>query len=184
MSTFVHRYTPIAPGTGTFYSPEFRPSLKSARLNIQLKHTQDLAAVGISDISNALPAVVTTSGDHGLSLGMSVHINCETMESIHDQTFTVTVLSANTFELDASNSSMDPPFDSGSYTIPVGDITTSVEGSVNGDVWVELVAGASNPAKIADVRQWPHWRLKHVVTNFGNNTTFQFFVAEKAGIGY
>lgn len=70
----------------------------------------------ISGISKANPAVVTTSGSHGLSDADVVKITeVEGMEEVNDRLYAIDVLSANTFQLRGVDSSGYTTYTSGGY---------------------------------------------------------------------
>jgi hypothetical protein len=67
----------------------------------------------ISSVSNANPAVVTSVG-HGLQTGSQVIIRAVTgFTSINNLTFTVTVIDADNFSLDGSDTTADPAYTTG-----------------------------------------------------------------------
>lgn len=65
----------------------------------------------ISGVSNASPAVVTTSAPHGLVSGVQVRIrDVQGPISINNTTFTIVVTGANTFSLTGSNTTAEPVY--------------------------------------------------------------------------
>lgn len=62
------------------------------------------ASASISDVTAAAPAVVTATGN-GYSIGDVIYITGTGLSEIDDQAWTITVLDADTFELDGSDTS-------------------------------------------------------------------------------
>lgn len=68
----------------------------------------------ISNITQANPAQVTTTTNHGLATGAVVYLNgIDGMVNLNNQNFTITVTGLNTFTLDGIDSSLFPAYISG-----------------------------------------------------------------------
>lgn len=79
-----------------------------------INHTTHLASKSISGVTEAGPAVVTTTAAHGLATGDVVNITGITgMTELNDRRFTVTVLTTTTFELDDEDSTNHTSWSSG-----------------------------------------------------------------------
>lgn len=87
----------------------------------------------ISSISNANPAVVTTSQNHGYSTGLIIRLYFPIkvgMDNLNNQAFMITVLSPTTFSIpvNSSNFNVFSPKNTKQLpqVIPVGDIAKNV----------------------------------------------------------
>lgn len=84
-------------------------------------------AVSISGVTQANPAVVTTVAGHLFSTGQSIAISqIVGMDELNDRSFTITVLSANTFSLDGEDSTQYEAYSSSGLAVrrdisPFGD---------------------------------------------------------------
>lgn len=177
--SFSEDMSQIPNGNTTQYSNVLRPSMTLPKISFQYRQSDYLSAMPvISGISNASPCVITASG-HGLSTGMNVTPSGTGVTSIDDVNHTITVVDSDNFELDGSDTTLDPAWVSGgTIDTPAASITVSVEGSVTGTDWVEIVAGVVDPVKSVDAPAWPYMRLKLVITN-GNQDNYLFDVFEQ-----
>lgn len=74
----------------------------------------DVSAFSITNITQADPAVVTTSAAHGFVTGDTIYIDTVVgMTEVNDTSFSITVLSTTTFELDGIDSSGYSAYTSG-----------------------------------------------------------------------
>lgn len=87
----------------------------------------------VTNITQANPGVVTTSVNHGYLNGLFVRFffpNNVGMSQLNDNVFLITVLSSNTFSIDANTTNYDP-FNNTDTTqtpqvIPVGELATTL----------------------------------------------------------
>lgn len=87
------------------------------------------ASKAISGITQANPAVVTTSLSHGYSTGNVVHIrDVAGMTEVNNRSYTITVLSATTFELGGEDSTGYTAYTSGGYAQRHGTLELKDQG--------------------------------------------------------
>lgn len=89
----------------------------------------------ITNISNANPAVVTTSTDHGFLAGsyITFFIPYNTMQALNYNTYLATPLSPTTFSIPVNTIFMDPFVASATQSaqvIPAGEIASTLANSV------------------------------------------------------
>lgn len=88
----------------------------------------------VTAITNANPGVVTTALDHGYFSGLIVRFEFFIdfgMQQLIGNTYTITVLSPNTFSIDADTTNYDPFFISSTVQVPqvtaVGEIASTLK---------------------------------------------------------
>lgn len=102
MPSIDNPYTQTGTGTGSSAVNRYRVTAVDEETGEESWHSVDDFKT-ITAITNANPAVVTVAS-HGYTTGDSVLVTAAGMTEVTNKGFTITVLTANTFELDGVNS--------------------------------------------------------------------------------
>lgn len=183
MGVFTIR-TAFPTGGSTTYSPIWEPDIHRGGQSgvIQYVHYPATSALSVEGVSLANPAVVTITG-HGLKTGDLVSTtgltDPATADNLTDNA--ITVIDEDSFSLDGINTGADLPWSSGgTVTMSTGSVTTSIEGSMDGTTWVEVVSGTLNPTAIYNFSLMRFLRLKQIITA-GNRDDYRGLAYDVGG---
>jgi hypothetical protein len=106
--------------------------------------------IAIDDISNANPAVVTTTVAHGLSTGDRVRVrDVIGMPEVNMRSFFITVLTATTFELDSEDSSTHGTYAQGGTVRQEFNGLANLDHLIGEEVQI-LADGGPHPNRVVD----------------------------------
>lgn len=166
-------------GSNTVFSDSIALSLLTGKISIQYIHSSFLAALlVVEDVAvGKNPGSIQVTG-HGLTTGQTVTVTGVNDPASANQTTTITVTDDDNFDLDGWDADLEVPYTSGgNVATPVGSISVTVQGSMDNETFVDLVAAVADPTEAFDAPAWPYIRLKGVITD-GNYDSYKFYILE------